>query len=96
VVQGMFEGAGYELFLKGNGHEQSLGFIKVFITGHDKTEYTTLLVFCIFFRQPQQVCMRSVAIRRLQGSVCLGHSLRSFSRLTPPTFGRHETLRVSF
>jgi hypothetical protein len=21
VVQGMFEGAGYELFLKGNGHE---------------------------------------------------------------------------
>jgi hypothetical protein len=26
---------------------------KVFITGHNREEYTTLLVFCIFIRQPQ-------------------------------------------
>jgi hypothetical protein len=36
VVHGMLKGAGYELFIKGDGKEQPLGFIKVFIAGHNR------------------------------------------------------------
>jgi hypothetical protein len=37
VIHGRFEGAGYELFLKTNSKEPSLGTVNVFIPGHNSS-----------------------------------------------------------
>jgi hypothetical protein len=84
----VFEGAGHELFLKRNGKEQSLGFVKVFISGHSNQSIAHYWCFVYF----SDSLNRSVSASPPVGGsgFRLARSLRyaSFPRQPPPTFCR--------